>query len=82
MFSSEGVMEDIPLLLIIIPVRRQRLQTDGSRGIWGRASLSHCSGVSALSRDCKRTDGGIGLAGVERDNMPRWVCFTASDNEL
>lgn len=28
MFSSEGVMEDIPLDLIIIPVPRHRLQTD------------------------------------------------------
>lgn len=27
-FGSKGVMEDIPLHLIIIPVPRQRLQTD------------------------------------------------------
>lgn len=34
MFSGKGVMEDIPLHLIIIPVTRQRLQTDETGDEW------------------------------------------------
>lgn len=41
-FSSKGVMEDVPLHLIIIPVPRQRLQTN-DRGGNGGELLSHCT---------------------------------------
>lgn len=33
MFRRKGVMEDVPLDLIIIPVPRQSLQLGGSRGV-------------------------------------------------
>lgn len=78
MFSGKGVMEDIPLDLIIIPVPRHCLQTDEG-GTEGRELLSLCDGVNALLRDWRRTDDEISFVSVERDNMLCCVCF--SDNE-
>lgn len=40
-FSSEGVVEDIPLHLMVVPVSRQGLNTEKSED---RELLSQCSG--------------------------------------
>lgn len=73
-------MEHIPLDLIIIPVSRQRLQTDDTRKM-KREWLSHSKGMNDLLRDWRWTDGEISFVSVERDNMLFCLCFSSSEND-